>query len=164
MLLPALLLLFLFLVLSAFFSSSETAFLSSSPYRFNYLAKKGSTRAKLVFEMLQRVDRLLATILIGNTLVNTAAASLATFIFVSFVPNKNQAVLFATLVTTVLILVFSEITPKTYAAYNPIRLSLLFVKPLRIFVFLFYPRQKLLCHWTLTSSILQHMLLSNSCI
>jgi len=139
MLLPALILLFLFLVLSAFFSSSETAFLSSSPYRFNYLAKKGSTRAKLVFEMLQRVDRLLATILIGNTLVNTAAASLATFIFVSFVPNKNQAVLFATLVTTVLILVFSEITPKTYAAYNPIRLSLLFVKPLRIFVFLFYP-------------------------
>jgi putative hemolysin len=139
MLLPALLLLFLFLVLSAFFSSSETAFLSSSPYRFNYLAKKGSNRAKLVFEMLQRVDRLLTTILIGNTLVNTAAASVATFIFVSFVPNKNQAVLFATLVTTVLILVFSEITPKTYAAYNPIRLSLLFVKPLKIFVFLFYP-------------------------
>jgi len=139
MLLPALLLLFLFLVLSAFFSSSETAFLSSSPYRFNYLAKKGSSRAKLVFDMLQKVDRLLTTILIGNTLVNTAAASVATFIFVSFMPNKNQAVLYATLVTTVLILVFSEITPKTYAAYNPIRTSLLFVRPLRIFVILFYP-------------------------
>jgi len=139
MLLPALLLLFLFLVLSAFFSSSETAFLSSSPYRLNYLAKKGSRRARLVFDMLQRVDRLLTTILIGNTLVNTAAASVATFIFVSFLPDKNQAVLYATLVTTVLILVFSEITPKTYAAYNPVRLSLLFVRPLRIFVILFYP-------------------------
>lgn len=139
MLLPALLLLFLFLVLSAFFSSSETAFLSSSPYRLNYLAKKGSRRARLVFDMLQRVDRLLTTILIGNTLVNTAAASVATFIFVSFLPDKNQAVLYATLVTTVLILVFSEITPKTYAAYNPVRLSLLFVQPLRIFIILFYP-------------------------
>ncbi len=139
MLLPALLLLFLFLVLSAFFSSSETAFLSSSPYRLNYLAKKGSRRAGLVFDMLQRVDRLLTTILIGNTLVNTAAASVATFIFVSFLPDKNQAVLYATLVTTVLILVFSEITPKTYAAYNPVRLSLLFVQPLRIFIILFYP-------------------------
>ncbi len=139
MLLPALLLLFLFLVLSAFFSSSETAFLSSSPYRLNYLAKKGSRRAGLVFDMLQRVDRLLTTILIGNTLVNTAAASVATFIFVSFLPDKNQAVLYATLVTTVLILVFSEITPKTYAAHNPVRLSLLFVQPLRIFIILFYP-------------------------
>jgi putative hemolysin len=89
--------------------------------------------------MLQRVDRLLTTILIGNTLVNTAAASVATFIFVSFLPDKNQAVLYATLVTTVLILVFSEITPKTYAAYNPVRLSLLFVQPLRIFIILFYP-------------------------
>ncbi|MFC2160345.1 hemolysin family protein [Acidobacteriota bacterium] len=138
MLLPALLL-FLFLLLSAFFSSSETAFLSSSPYRFNYLAKKGSPRAKLAFDMLQRVDRLLTTILIGNTLVNTAAASVATFIFVSFMPDKNQAVLYSTLVTTVLILIFSEITPKTYAAYNPVRFSLIFVRPLRFFVILFYP-------------------------
>ncbi len=139
MLFPALLLFFLFLVLSAFFSSSETAFLASSPYRMNSLAKKGSRRARLAFDMLQRVDRLLTTILIGNTLVNTAAASMATFIFVSFLPDKNQAVLYATLVTTVLILVFSEITPKTYAAYNPVRLSLLVVQPLKIFIILFYP-------------------------
>jgi len=139
MLFSALLLLFLFLVLSAFFSSSETAFLASRPYKLNYLAKKGSRRAKLVFDMLQRVDKLLTTILIGNTLVNAAAASVATFIFVSFMQDKNKAVLYATLVTTVLILIFSEITPKTYAAYNPVRLSLLFVQPLRIFIFLFYP-------------------------
>ncbi len=139
MLFPALLLLFLFLVLSAFFSSSETALLASSPYKFNYLAKKGSRRAKLVFDMLQRVDKLLTTILIGNTLVNAAAASVTTFIFISFMQDKNQAVLYATLVITVLILIFSEITPKTYAAYNPVRLSLFFVRPLRIFIFLFYP-------------------------
>jgi putative hemolysin len=89
--------------------------------------------------MLQRVDKLLTTILIGNTLVNAAAASVTTFIFISFMQDKNQAVLYATLVITVLILIFSEITPKTYAAYNPVRLSLFFVRPLRIFIFLFYP-------------------------
>lgn len=137
--LPALLLLFLFLLLSAFFSSSETAFIASSPYQLDHLARKGSRRAKRVNDLLQRVDRLLATILIGNTLVNTAAASMATIIFVSFIPDKNHAVLWATIVTTVLILVFSEMTPKTYAAHNPVRLSLLFVFTLRFFFVLFYP-------------------------
>ena len=84
----------------------------------------------------------MATILIGNTLVNTAAASVATFVFVSFIPDKRQAVVLATVVTTVLILLISEISPKTYAAYNPIKLSLLFVQPIRIFVHLFYPLVK----------------------
>ncbi|MFP4081967.1 MAG: HlyC/CorC family transporter [Candidatus Aminicenantes bacterium] len=139
MFLPALILFFLFLVFSAFFSSSETAFIAASPYKLDYLEKKGSRRARLVQRLLKRVDNLLATILIGNTLVNTAAASMATFIFVSFLPDKNQAVLWATLVTTFLILLLSEITPKTYTAYNPLKVSFLFVRPLRIFVFLFYP-------------------------
>ena len=89
--------------------------------------------------MLERVDNLLATILIGNTLVNVAAASIATFVFVSLIPNKNHAVLVATLVTTFLILIFAEITPKTYAAYNPIKLSFLFVQPIRFFILVFYP-------------------------
>jgi len=139
MLLPALILFFLFLLLSAFFSSSETAFVSSSPYKLDYLEKKGSRKAGLIQKMLKRADNLLATILIGNTLVNTAAASVATFIFVSFIPDKNQAVIWATLVTTFLILLLSEITPKTYAAYNPLKISLLFARPIRIFIFLFYP-------------------------
>ena len=79
--LPALLLFILFLLLSAFFSSSETAFVATNPYRLEYLEKKGSKRAKLVRRLLMRVDSLLATILVGNTLVNTAAASVATFFF-----------------------------------------------------------------------------------
>jgi len=136
---PALILFLLFLFLSAFFSSSETAFIASSPYRLDYLEKKGSKRAKMVKRMLAKVDNLLATILVGNTLVNTAAASIATFIFVSFIPNKNHAVLMATLMTTFLILIFAEITPKTYAAYNPVKLAFLFVQPIRFFITLFYP-------------------------
>ena len=92
--------------------------------------------------MTDKVDNFLPTILIGNTLVNAAAASLATYVFVSFLPDKNQAVLYATVVTTFLILIFSEITPKTYAAHNPIKLSLLFVQPLRFFVLVFFPLVK----------------------
>ncbi|MFQ5721402.1 MAG: hemolysin family protein [Candidatus Aminicenantales bacterium] len=139
MLFPALILFFLFLLLSAFFSSSETAFIAANPYRLEYLEKKGSKKAKLVGKMIKRIDNLLATILIGNTLVNTAAASIATFIFVSFITDKNEAVLLATIITTFLILLLSEITPKTYTAYNPLKVSFLFVRPIRIFIILFYP-------------------------
>lgn len=142
MLLPALILFFFFLLLSAFFSSSETAFIASNPHRINYLEKRGNKKAKLVRKMGAKVDNLLATILIGNTLVNAAAASIATSVLVSFLPDKNQAVLYATVVTTFLILIFSEITPKTYAAYNPVKLSLLFVQPLRFFVLVFFPLVK----------------------
>jgi putative hemolysin len=142
MMLPALILIIFFLLLSAFFSSSETALIASNPYKINYLEKKGNKKAKLVRKMTDKVDNFLPTILIGNTLVNAAAASLATYVFVSFLPDKNQAVLYATVVTTFLILIFSEITPKTYAAHNPIKLSLLFVQPLRFFVLVFFPLVK----------------------
>lgn len=74
--------------------------------------------------------------------MNAAAASIATSVFVSFIPDKNQAVLCATVVTTFLILVFSEITPKTYAVYNPIKLSILFAQPLRLFMLFFSPLVK----------------------
>ena len=134
--------LFFLLLLSAFFSSSETALLSSNPYKLDYLSQKGSPEARLIQNLLKKVDNLLATILIGNTLVNTAVASISTFVFLSLMENKNQAVLCSTLVTTFLILVLSEITPKTYAAFNPLRLSLLYVRPLKIFVIVLSPLVK----------------------
>jgi len=136
---PAFVLFLFFLLLSAFFSSSETSFIAASPFKLDYLERKGLKRAVLVKRMLKKVDSLLATILIGNTLVNAAAASIATFIFVSFIPNKNHAVLLATVVTTFLILILSEITPKTYAAYNPIKVAFLFVRPVKFFIVIFYP-------------------------
>jgi putative hemolysin len=142
MMLPALILIVFFLLLSAFFSSSETALIASNPYKINYLEKKGNKKAKLVRKMTANVDNFLPAILIGNTLVNAAAASLATYVFVSFLPDKNQAVLYATVVTTFLILIFSEITPKTYAANNPIKVSLLYIQPLRFFVLVFFPLVK----------------------
>lgn len=139
MFLSALLLFLLFLALSAFFSSSETAFVASNPYTLESMENKGSKKARLVREVLGRIDGLLATILIGNTLVNAAAASVATYVFVSLVPNKNQAVLLATLTTTVLLLFFGEINPKTFAAHNPVKAAFLFVRPIRFLMAVFSP-------------------------
>lgn len=139
MLLPSLLLFLLFVILSAFFSSSETALISSNPYTLEYLEKKGSKKAGSVRKILARIDHLLTTILIGNTLVNVAAASVATYIFVSIIPNQKQAVLLATAATTLLLLFFSEINPKIYAAYHPLKTSFLYVYPLRFFMIIFYP-------------------------
>jgi len=133
----------LFLALSAFFSSSETAFLSANPYTLEYLDRKGSRRASLVRKTMARLNDLLATILIGNTLVNVAAASIATSIFVRLYPDPNRAVLFATLVTTLLILLFAEINPKIAAAHRPIKVASLFIYPIRFFWLLLYPLTKL---------------------
>jgi len=142
MILTFILLFILFLFLSAFFSSSETALVASNPYTLDLLEQKGSRRARLIKRMLARIDHLLAAILIGNNLANVAAASIATLVFLSLVSDPRQAALLATLVTTLLILIFGEINPKTFAAYHPLKVSLLVIQPLRIFVILFYPLAK----------------------
>lgn len=139
MILSAILLFALFLFFSAFFSASETALIATNPYTLDTLEQKGSRQARLIKRMLGRIDQLLAAILIGNNLVNVAAASIATLVFLSLVSNPKQAALLATLVTTLLILVFGEINPKTFAAYHPVKVSLLIVRPLRFFFILFYP-------------------------
>ncbi|MBC7364677.1 MAG: HlyC/CorC family transporter, partial [Candidatus Aminicenantes bacterium] len=129
----------LFLLLSALFSSSETAFVSLNPYTLQYLDSQGSKKARLVKKSLARINDLLATILIGNTLVNAAAASIATSIFVSFYPNENQAVILATLFTTLSILIFGEINPKILAAHRPVKISFMSIYFIRAIYFLFYP-------------------------
>jgi putative hemolysin len=143
MILSAILLFALFLLLSAVFSSAETAFIAANPYAIDALARKGSARARIVQAILGRIDRFLATILIGNTIVNAAAASLSTFLFVSFFPDdKNKAVLLSTLTTTFLLLVFGEINPKTLAAYHPQRVAFLMAYPVRLFALLLFPLVK----------------------
>jgi putative hemolysin len=144
MLLPAILLFVLFLLLSAFFSSSETAFIASSPYSLEYYEKKGSRRAALVRRILARTNDFLATILIGNTLVSVAAASIATSVLVTLIPRRNQAVLLATVITTVLVLLFAEINPKTFAAHNPLKTALFFSYPIRGLMVLFHPLVRVL--------------------
>lgn len=139
MLLGSLLLFALFLILSALFSASETAFLASNVYTLTHLEKEGSKRAHSILALLDRIESLLATILIGNTLVNVAAASLATSIFVSFIPDRNRAVLLATAATTILLLFFAEFNPKRIAAAKPHQAAFLLVYPIMAFHILFYP-------------------------
>lgn len=148
MLLPSIIFFVLCLVLSAFFSSSETAFMAVSPFALESREKQGSRRAGLARRILGRVNELLATILIGNTLVNAAAASVATAVFANFFPERNKAVIFATVTTTLLLLIFSELTPKTYAAHNPVKLTMSSSLPLKGFMLLFYPLVKALAFLT----------------
>ena len=126
-------------LISAFFASAETALIGTNPYILAYLEKKGSRRAAVVKKTLSRTDDFLATILIGNTLANTAAASLATYIVASLLPGAHAIVLYATATTTLVLLFFSEINPKIYAAYNPLKLALTYAWPVRFFMFAFFP-------------------------
>jgi putative hemolysin len=131
---------FIFVFFSGLFNASETAFLSSNPYTLDVLEQKGSRSARLIKRMLTRVDQLLAATVIGQTLANIAAASVATLFFVSIMPeDPNKAALAATLTTTVLVLFFGEFNPKTLAAYYPLKTSRLVIQPIRLFVVIFYP-------------------------
>ena len=143
MLLAGILLFLLCLLLSAFFSSSETAFIAVNPYSLEYHERTGSRRAAQARKIRARTNDLLATILIGNTLVNAAAASIATSLLVSVMPDRNRAVLYATVATTVLLLIFGEINPKTFAAHNAIKTVKLVSYPVRGLMIFFSPLVRL---------------------
>jgi putative hemolysin len=135
----SLLLLSLFVLLSAFFSSSETAFLSANRTTLESLEAKGSKPARRVRRILSRINDFLTTILIGNTLVNAAAASLATYLAGTLIADRERAVLAATFGTTLIILVFSEINPKIYAAHHPLKLAFWLSRPIRACMIVLYP-------------------------
>lgn len=105
------------IVLSAFFSSSETSMMSLNRYRLKHLAKEGHRGARRASRLLERPDRLLGTILVGNNIVNILAASIATVVAVEFFGEAGIAI--ATIGLTIIILIFGEITPKTLAAVRP---------------------------------------------
>ena len=105
------------LVLSAFFSGSETALMSLNRYQLRHKAREGHRGARLAEKLLQRPDRLIGLILLGNNLVNFSAASLTALIALKI--GGEPAVAIGTLILTLLVLVFSEAAPKTLAAMHP---------------------------------------------
>jgi Mg2+/Co2+ transporter CorB len=113
--------LILMLVLSAFFSGSETGLMTVNRYRMKHLAKTGHGGAKRAATLLETPDRVLGLILIGNNLANVIASALATVIGIRLFGNFG--VILSTAVLTVAILVFSEVTPKTLAALFPERIA-----------------------------------------
>ncbi|MGK0444237.1 MAG: Mg2+/Co2+ transporter CorB [Bermanella sp.] len=116
--------LFFLVIFSAFFSSSETGMMSLNRYRMRHLAKQGHGGAKRASKLLNRTDRLIGVILIGNNFVNIAAASIATIIAQRiWVDNPELGVSIATILLTLVILIFSEVTPKTIAANHPEKIA-----------------------------------------
>ncbi|PMR76249.1 HlyC/CorC family transporter [Billgrantia endophytica] len=115
-------LLFLLICLSAFFSSSETGMMSINRYRLNHQANSGDSRARRVLRLLARPDRLIGVILIGNNLVNNLAAAIATVLAIHFFGEVTGPAI-APLVLTIVLLIFAEVGPKTYAAVKPERIA-----------------------------------------
>jgi len=126
------------LVLSAFFSSAESAFISLPKLRIRYLVESGVKGAGQLARAAERPERFLATVLLGNNLVNVAAATLGTIIAVATFGLPWGPVIATTGVTT-LILVFGEVIPKTIAVHHAQRLSLAYINPVRVIQWCFYP-------------------------
>ena len=127
----------LLLLLSAVFSGSETALTTASKARIHQLRKKGNSRAGIVSTLNERRERLLGTILLGNNLVNILASALATRIMIQWVGDAGVA--YATIIMTLLVLIFSEILPKTYAILYPVRTALTVAPFIRALVVLLSP-------------------------
>ena len=125
------------LLLSAFFSGSETAFVSLQRIRLEHLVKNNVRGARRVARMIERPEKLLSTILLGNNFVNVAAAALGTAVAVSLWGEKG--VLIATIVVTILLLIFAETTPKTIATRHAERLSLILARPIEWISWLLTP-------------------------
>lgn len=127
-----LIILIILLMLSAFFSSSETALTTVNKIRLRSLADAGDKRAALVLDVTENhTSKMLSAILIGNNIVNLSASSLATTLAYAF---GGYMVSIATAVLTVAILVFGEITPKTYATLNAEKIALRYIRIIKIFM------------------------------
>jgi len=128
---------FVMLILSAYFSGSETAMMAVNRYRLKHLANEGNGGARRASRLLERPDRLLGVILIGNNLVNFSAASVGTIIALQMF--GEHAVPFAPIVCTLVFLIFSEVSPKTIAAAYPERIALMTVYILEVLLWALYP-------------------------
>ena len=130
-----------FLVFSAFFSSSEAAYLSLQRTRITHLVSIGAPGAKRVANMISQPERLLSTILLGNNLVNVAFTSVITVTVVKYVGegNEGQGVAIATFVATAILLLLGEIIPKTVAVKKSERVAFVYASPLKWTEYLLLP-------------------------
>ena len=127
---------------SALFSGTETAFSSVNKLRLKNYESQGNKKAAKALKLANRFDEVLTAVLIGNNIVNIAASSVSTLIFVSIFGSKGAGI--STAVVTVLVLVFCEVLPKSYAKKNAEKISLAFASPLWVLIVLLKP-----CVWAL---------------
>lgn len=133
------------LILSSYFSATETAFSSANSTRLKTLAEKGSKKAKLACELLEHYDKLLSTILIGNNIVNILMASIGTVLFVRHYGDAGATI--STIVVTVVVLVFGEISPKSVAKDCAERFAMFSAPILQVFLFVLTPLNFLFSLW-----------------
>ncbi len=141
---PSVLLLFVllvFLLLSGFFSLSETAILSSNRYRIQHLASSGNSRAKQLAAWLEAPQKMLATILLGNNFANIGAATVAAAMVTRMVREDQRNIYLAveTVALTLIVLLFCELGPKAFATRTPERIALRLVVPIQLWMRLTYP-------------------------
>src|SRR5216684_8925389 len=125
------------LLVSAFFSASETALTGASRASMLRLSKQGNREAGVVSSLLGVRERLIGALLLGNNIANIGASALATGIFTAWFGEVG--VLYATAVMTVLVVIFAEVLPKTIAINAPDRVSLLVARPMRLMLYLLGP-------------------------
>ena len=130
-------LLVILIALSAFFSASETAYTTVNKIRLQNYVDAGSKKAKTALFIAENYDRTLTTILIGNNIVNIGASSIATLLFVKLFGPSGAAI--STAVMTILILIFGEVLPKSFAKESSEKFALAFSRPLRILMTVFWP-------------------------
>lgn len=135
----------LLVVFSAYFSATETAFTSANRIRLKNLAGDGDKKAKQVLEMSENYDSLLSTILVGNNIVNIAMSSIATVFFMKLYPLYGATI--ATIVITVVVLVFGEISPKSIAKEKAESFAMFAAPLLKIFIVILTPVNWIFTQW-----------------
>ncbi len=128
---------FVLLLLSGFFSGSETALTAASKSRLHNWEKEGNKRAALVNKIRERKDRMIGALLLGNNLVNILASAFATSVLIGIFGEAG--VVYATLIMTLLVLIFAEVLPKTYAMKNADKMSMAIAPVMNVVIMVFFP-------------------------
>ena len=135
-------------LMSGFFSSTETAFSCSNKIKLRALASNGNKRAKRVLDLTENnYDRFISSVLIGNNIVNLSATTLATLMFAKLIADASTSAIVSTIVMTVGVLIFGEITPKFIAKAYPEKVSIAFYPIITFFIYLFYPLNLIFSCW-----------------
>ncbi len=134
-------------ILSAYFSATETAFSTINKTKLKTLVEKGNKRARLVLALADDYDRLISTILIGNNIVNIAVSSIATVFFIDLMKDPTAGPTLSTIVVTVVVLIFGEITPKSLAKDFPEKFAMFSAPIIRSLIYIFLPLNALFSLW-----------------
>ena len=132
-------------VMSAYFSATETAFSSLNKTRLKALSEKGDTKADLALSLAGQYDKMISTILIGNNIVNIALSSIGTVLFLAICGDIGATV--STVVVTIVVLIFGEITPKSVAKDNPEKFAMFSAPILQVFMVVLTPVNFLFTQW-----------------